>query len=64
MNWLFREHFEPEPRETRRLAAVAEFLLYLRSHWFRMPLPMLIRHLSIKAVMRVRERFAPKPAAD
>ena len=64
MNWLFREHFTPGPREARRLAAVAEFLLYLRAHWFRMPLPMLIRHLSIKAVMRIRERFARKPAAD
>ena len=63
MNWLFREHFEPEPRETRRLAAVAEFLLYLRSHWFRMRLPMLVRHLCIKAVMRIHERFTRKPAA-
>lgn len=64
MSWLFREHFEPEPPETRRLTAVAEFALYLRSHWLRMPMPMLMRHLSIKAVMRMRERFARRPAAE
>ena len=63
MDRLFRERFEPEPPETRYVGAAAEFLLYLRAHWFRMPLPMLVRHLSIKAVMRIRERYA-RPLTD
>lgn len=32
---------------------VALFLLYLRAHWLRMPPVMLVRHLAVKAVMRL-----------
>jgi len=28
----------------------ARFLLFLRAHWMRMPLPLLIRHLAHKCV--------------
>jgi hypothetical protein len=34
----------------------ARFALYVRSHWVRMPPPMLARHLAYKAFLRVRGR--------
>ena len=38
-------------------AGLASRLLYMRSHWMRMPLTLLVRHLSTKALRRLRERF-------
>ncbi|WP_083748657.1 nucleotidyltransferase family protein [Pelomonas sp. KK5] len=38
----------------------ARWLLYVRSHYLRMPLPLVLVHLARKAWMR---RFPPKPAA-
>jgi hypothetical protein len=62
MDWLFRHRFAPEPsREQPAGAALAQWLFYLRAHWLRMPLPMLVRHLSVKAVRRIRQRFERKP---
>ncbi|NBD96451.1 MAG: hypothetical protein GVY11_08260 [Gammaproteobacteria bacterium] len=40
-----------------RPGGVARWALYIRSHWLRMPLPMLSRHLANKAVRRFRDRF-------
>lgn len=40
-------------RETRPLTRLA---FYVRSHWIRMPAPLLARHLAIKALKRVRAR--------
>ena len=61
MDWLLRERFEPAPPATRYTGAVAEFLLYLRAHWFRMPLLLLVRHLATKAIMRIRKRYSRSP---
>jgi len=62
MDWMFRHRFTAGP--TRQPGAGGRFakgLFYLRAHWLRMPLPMLVRHLSIKAGRRMRERFERKP---
>lgn len=65
MDWLFTQYFVPEPPERpRRAASLARGLLYLRSHWLRMPPLLLARHLSVKAMRRVRERFERKPKGD
>lgn len=62
MDWLFRHRFTAGPsRRPTPGARVAKWLFYLRAHWLRMPLPMLVRHLSVKAGRRVRERFERKP---
>jgi hypothetical protein len=61
MDWLFMQYFVPEPAaRPRRGAALAREMLYMRSHWLRMPPLMLARHLAIKAWRRVRERFVRK----
>jgi len=37
------------PKNVEKMAApISEWLLFVRSHWIRMPLPMLIKHLSYK----------------
>lgn len=46
---------------------VARFGLYLRSHWLRVPLPLLVRHLGRKAWLRLTENPAahlPGPARE
>lgn len=48
---------EPPGAETRA-AAAARFALYVRSHWLRMPPPLLAAHLARKAVMRLAAREA------
>lgn len=65
MDWLFTQYFLPgAPDRPRRAANIARFLLYLRAHWLRMPPLLLVRHLTIKAVRQVRERFERGPAKD
>ena len=55
MDWLVPLAMLPEhPDFPRRSAAVARWLLYLRSHWLRMPPLMLARHLGYKAWLRMR----------
>lgn len=44
--------------DTGPLDAIAALLLYLRSHWLRMPLHVLLPHLARKAWMRLRRRKA------
>lgn len=70
MAWLFRQALAPVhdscATPSRRLAW---FLLYLRSHWLRMPLPMLALHLARKAWRRfsgqeAREAERQQRAAD
>lgn len=57
--------FPPHPDERNRAAHAARWLLYLRSHWIRMPLPTLLRHLGTKSIMRRRAaRAARASAAD
>jgi hypothetical protein len=47
---------------------LARWMLYVRSHWMRMPLPLLAYHLTRKALVREKARptdeQAPKDAAD
>ncbi len=55
MNWLIRLALLPgHPDHPSRGAAVARWLLYLRSHWLRMPPRLLTKHLSHKAWLRLR----------
>lgn len=62
MDRLFAHRFACDPPERRRAGAgIAGWLLYVRSHWLRMPMPLLARHLSVKALRRVKERFERKP---
>ncbi len=44
--------FTPHPDRPRRAAAYARLLLYVRSHWVRMPPLMLLRHLAYKFYTR------------
>ena len=49
MAWLIEQALAPSRLGLRR-SAVAHQLLFIRSHWVRMPLPMLLRHLWRKAL--------------
>lgn len=40
-----------------RDGAIARWVLYMRSHWLRMPLPLLSYHLAHKAMRRAQDRF-------
>ena len=61
MDWLFTTTFDvrslTKPRSEHE---VAHWLLYVRSHWLRMPPHLLLRHLAIKATRRTRERWSRK----
>ncbi len=46
----------PHPTAEYRGTRLALLLLYLRAHWFRMPMPMLVRHLAYKLWRRSREK--------
>lgn len=48
MAWLIGQALSP-PRLGLRRSGFATWLLFVRSHWVRMPLPMLVRHLWHKA---------------
>jgi hypothetical protein len=62
MDRLFAYRFACDPPgKTRAGSVLAIWLLYLRAHWLRMPPLMLARHLSIKAVRRIREGLERKP---
>ena len=61
MDWLFAYRFGCDPTDRIRPGTgFAAWLLYLRAHWLRMPMGMLARHLSIKAVRRMREGMERK----
>ena len=50
VDFMFRQAFVPNHSSCkRRCAGVSEFLLYVRSHYLRMPLYLLIPHLARKA---------------
>lgn len=49
MAWLIEQALAPSRLGLRR-SALAQQLLFIRSHWVRMPLPMLLRHLWRKAL--------------
>jgi len=55
-----RALFPQHPDCPSRTTALARFLLYIRSHWVRMPPLMLVRHLSYKFYVRHVKR-TPRP---
>lgn len=56
MDWLWARRFLPEPGiGISRRTALANWLLYIRAHWLRMPPWMLARHLSTKAWRMARQ---------
>ncbi|MFQ5783569.1 MAG: nucleotidyltransferase family protein [Alphaproteobacteria bacterium] len=57
---LVPDHPE-RPDAAKRRAA---FLLYVRSHWLRMPPHLLVAHLGRKAIMRLSGRHAADDATD
>lgn len=55
MNLLIRRALPPElPQQTSWLGQTARWLLYVRSHWLRMPPRLLLPHLVHKALRRWR----------
>ncbi|MDB4409862.1 nucleotidyltransferase family protein [Gammaproteobacteria bacterium] len=59
MDYLIEAVMIPEhPDYPRRRHAVAQWLLYVRSHWLRMPPGMLLQHLARKQIMRWKHRKA------
>jgi hypothetical protein len=64
MDWTFFACVMPStPQHKRRTSAFARWLLYVRSHWLRMPPLMLARHLTVKATRRVQERWTARDSA-
>lgn len=58
MDHLIEAAFAPTCLRTgRKRGDLARWLLYMRSHWLRMPLPMLSYHLAHKAMYRLRDRL-------
>lgn len=55
--------FPSHPDEMNRAARFARWLLYLRSHWIRMPPPMLAWHLGRKSISRRRAARAARACA-
>lgn len=53
----------PHPDQPAARVGIARQLLYLRSHWVRMPAPMLARHFVHKLTLRHREREADDDGA-
>ena len=51
------------PDNTRRWTYVAQWLLYVRSHWLRMPPGLLLKHLGRKLFMRWKQGKAIRAAA-
>jgi hypothetical protein len=58
MDYLVEQALLPQPpdRPSRR-AKLARFLLYVRSHWIRMPPGLLARHLGYKLYARFNDRL-------
>lgn len=59
MDFLFKRAFRPDHRQTRLpMTGTALYLLYIRSHYLRMPLYLLLPHLARKAWMGRFEKEA------
>ena len=59
MDYLIEAVMIPgHPDFPRRSHTVAQWLLYVRSHWLRMPPGMLLQHLARKQIMRWKHRKA------
>ena len=59
--WCYRQALQPaHPSAETRRVKLARLALYLRSHWLRMPFPLMVYHLGRKALLRMRR---PEEAA-
>ena len=60
MSWCWRHALQPAhaSAETRGVS-IARTALYLRSHWLRMPFPLMVWHLARKAWLRARKTEEP-----
>ena len=58
---LYRRALDPAQGAAGRLAA---FVVYVRAHALRMPTPLLLRHLAIKAWRGMLPEPAPLPSPD
>ena len=55
-DWMWRRALRPQHPSTRLGGqGLALAALYLRGHWLRMPLPLLVRHLAVKSFKRLGE---------
>lgn len=53
MSWCYRHALQPaHPSAETRSVRCARLALYLRSHWLRMPFPLMAWHLGRKALLR------------
>jgi hypothetical protein len=58
MDWIFDRRLQPVAHAGPRIGStVAAWLHYLRAHWLRMPTALLARHLAVKAVRAIGERW-------
>ncbi|MDR3417112.1 MAG: nucleotidyltransferase family protein, partial [Nevskia sp.] len=58
MDWLVRAAIVAGSSGQGGSATVARFLLFVRSHWIKMPLNVLLSHAAVKLFHRMRERNA------
>jgi hypothetical protein len=62
MDFLFLRALRPNhPSCSDAWTLLARWVLYVRSHWLRMPLPLLLYHLARKAVIREEHDDPPRP---
>ena len=60
MSWCWRHALQPaHPSAETRGVRSARLALYLRSHWLRLPLPLMVWHLGRKALLRTRKNDEP-----
>jgi hypothetical protein len=65
MDWFVRRALVPLPRETAPAGvAFSRWVLYVRSHWLRMPPGLLARHLSRKVLRRWIEMWEKRDEAQ
>ena len=56
MSWCYRHALQPaHPSAETRSVELARMALYLRSHWVRMPVHLMVYHLGRKALLRMRK---------
>jgi hypothetical protein len=64
MDFCFARGLRPNHASCdERWTPLARRLLYVRSHWLRMPLPLLVRHLVRKALV-APQQVSPDQAAQ
>jgi hypothetical protein len=65
MDWCYSRAFVPAHHSTDSMATrVARFALYIRSHWIRMPMHLLVYHLGRKLVLLAQSNENSKPIED